>query len=146
MLEMVPLGSLILRFSDDSLVVTRYIGGTYWKCGQLLSCPFIHSESFSPLGLLRIVVILACCQSVIPSTRLLNEELGGTCRSPIACVVLKNLQGAKVLVLDSRSTDSEHTAGWMAWYKKSLVSQKMHWLTKAGFQIQIVLSILLGKG
>jgi hypothetical protein len=70
--------------------------------GRLLSCPFLHSESFNPLGLMRTVVILACCLSVVPSTNLLNEFLGGTHRNQVACVVaLENLQRAKVLVLDS---------------------------------------------
>jgi hypothetical protein len=53
-LKMFPLGSIKLRLSGDSLVVTRSIRGTYRVGGQLLSCPFLHSKSFSPLGLLRL--------------------------------------------------------------------------------------------
>jgi hypothetical protein len=87
MLKTVPSGSLILRLSGASLVVTRSIGGTYGMGGRLLSCPFLHSESFSPLGLLRAVLILECCQSVVFSTSLLNKDLGGTCRNLTACVV-----------------------------------------------------------
>ncbi len=63
MLKMVPWGSLILRFSNDSLVVARSVGETYGMGGQLLSWPFLHSKSFSPLGLLMIVVILVCAMS-----------------------------------------------------------------------------------
>jgi hypothetical protein len=91
MLKTVPLGSLILRFSDDSLMVTRSVGGIHGMGGRLFSCPFSHSKSFSPLGLLRMVVILVCCQSVVPSTSLLKDDLGGTHRNCVACVVaLKN--------------------------------------------------------
>jgi hypothetical protein len=71
--------------------------------GQLLSCPFLYSESFTPLGLLRMVVILVCCQSVIPSMSYLNVDFGGTRRNQAACAVaLENLQRAKVLIRDSR--------------------------------------------
>ncbi len=101
MLKTVPLGSLILRLSDDSLAFARSIGGTYRMGCRLLSCPFLHSKSFSLSGLLRMVVILACCQSVIPSTSLLNIDLGGTHRNQLAWVMLESLQRAKVLVLDS---------------------------------------------
>jgi hypothetical protein len=48
------------------------------------------------------VVILACCQSVIPSTSLLKDYLGRTPRNQVVCMVaLENLQRAKILVLDS---------------------------------------------
>jgi hypothetical protein len=87
MLKMVPLGSLIFRLCDASLVVTRSVGGTYRTGGRLLVCPFLHSESFGPLDIMRVVLILACCQSVVLSTRLLNKDLGGACRNPAACVV-----------------------------------------------------------
>ncbi len=50
MLKMFPLGSLILRLSGASFVVTRSVGGMYRMGGQLLICPFLHSKSFSPLG------------------------------------------------------------------------------------------------
>jgi hypothetical protein len=104
MLKMVPSGSLTFRLSKDSLmVVTRSVGGSYGMGGQLLSCSFLHSESFKPLGLLRMVVILACCQSVVSTMSHLNVDLGGTRRNQVACVVvLENLQRAKVLVLDSK--------------------------------------------
>jgi hypothetical protein len=103
MLKMALLRSSTFTLSKDSLVVTRSVGGTYEKMGgQLLSCFFLHLGSFNPLGLLRTIVILACCQSVIPSTSLLSVDLGGTCRNRVACVIaLENLQRAKVLVLDS---------------------------------------------
>jgi hypothetical protein len=101
MLKMVTLGTLILRFSGDSLVVTRSVRKTYGKGGRLLSCPFLHSKSFSPSGLLRMVVILVCCQSVVPSTSFLNVNLGGISRNRVAWVVLENLQRAKIVVLDS---------------------------------------------
>ncbi len=89
MLKMVPLGSLILRLSGASLVVTRSVGRTYGMGGQLLSCSFLHSKSFNPLGLLilRMVLILACNQSVVPIMSLLKEDLSGTCRNQSACVV-----------------------------------------------------------
>jgi hypothetical protein len=104
MLKMVLLGSLAFRLSKDSLVVARSVGGTYRMGGQLLSCLFLHSESFKPLRLLRMVVISACCQSVVPSASLLNIDLGRTsCRNKAACMVaLENLQRAKVLILDSK--------------------------------------------
>ncbi len=96
-------GSLTFRLSKDSLVVTRSVGETYWMGGQLLICLFSYSESFKLLGLVRMVVILACCQSVVPSTSLLNVDLGGTSRNQVAyVVVLENLQRTKVLVLDSK--------------------------------------------
>jgi hypothetical protein len=87
MFKMVPLGSLIFRVSGTSLVVTKSIGGTYETSGRLLSCPFLHSESISPSGVLRVVLILACCQSVVLSMSLLKEDLGGTHRNQAACVV-----------------------------------------------------------
>jgi hypothetical protein len=98
----IPLGSLTFILSKDSLVVTRSIGGTYRIGEQLLSCPFLHLESSNPLGLLKTVVILACCQIDVPSMSLLNLNLGGTRRDQLACMVaLEKLQRAKVLVLDS---------------------------------------------
>jgi hypothetical protein len=86
----------------DPLAVTPSVGRTYRRGGWLLSCPFLHLESFKLSGLLKMVVILVCCQSVIPSTSLLNVDSGGTCRNQVACVVaLANLQREKVSVLDS---------------------------------------------
>ncbi len=41
------------------------------------------------------VVILVCCQSVVPSMSLLKEDLGRTHRNKTAWVVLKNMQRAK---------------------------------------------------
>ncbi len=55
MLKTVPSGSLILRLYSASLVVTRSIGGTHGMSSWLLSCPHLHSKSFSPLGFLRTV-------------------------------------------------------------------------------------------
>ncbi len=55
--KMVPSRSLTFRLSYDSCVVTKSEGGKYGVGGQLLSSPFSHSESFKPLGFLRMVVI-----------------------------------------------------------------------------------------
>jgi hypothetical protein len=57
MLKTVPSRGLILRLFGVSLVVARSVGRTYRMGGRLLSCSFSHSESFSPLGLLRVVLI-----------------------------------------------------------------------------------------
>jgi hypothetical protein len=91
MLKTIPSGSLILRLSGASLVVAKSIGGTYGMGGLLLSCSFLHSKFLSPLGLLRVVLILACCQRMVPSTSLLKEDLGGTRMSQSSCVVLENI-------------------------------------------------------
>jgi hypothetical protein len=64
---------------------------------RLLSCPFLHSESFSPSGLLRMELVLACCQSVVPRMTLLKEDLGRACRNRTACVVLENFAERKSL-------------------------------------------------
>ncbi len=85
---MVPSENFTLILSKDSLVVVRSIGETYGIGGQLLSCPFLHSESLNLLGLLRMVVILMCCQSVIPSMSLLNVDLSRTHRNQVACVLI----------------------------------------------------------
>jgi hypothetical protein len=93
--KLVQLESWILRLSGDSLVVTRSVRGMYRMGGRLLSCPFLHFESFSLSRLLRMVLILVCCQSVIPSTSLLKEDLGQACRNQTACVVLENFAKSK---------------------------------------------------
>jgi hypothetical protein len=87
MLKTAPLGRMTFILSQDSLVVTRSVRGAYRIGGQLLSCPFLLSESFNPLGLLWTVVILVCCQIVVPSTSLLNIDLGRTHSNRVACMV-----------------------------------------------------------
>jgi hypothetical protein len=87
MLKTIPLGSFIFRLSGAYLMATKSVGGMYRISGQLLSCPFLHSESFSPLGVLRVVFILACCQSVVLSTSLLSKNLGRTRSNRAAFVV-----------------------------------------------------------
>jgi hypothetical protein len=42
----------------------------------------LHSASFNPSGDLREVLILAYCQSPVPSRSFLKEDFGGTCRNP----------------------------------------------------------------
>ncbi len=121
----VPLGSLILRLSGISLVVTGSVRGTYGMGGRLLSCLFLHSKSFSPLGLSRLVLILGCCQSVVLSKSLLKEDLGRTHRNWTTCVVAwkKSLQRAKVLVPKSCYCQL-HTYGWLnSLVQKNLASQ-----------------------
>ncbi len=53
MLKMVSLGSLILRLTGASLVVTRSIGRTYWMSGKLLSYHFLALQIFQSLGALE---------------------------------------------------------------------------------------------
>jgi hypothetical protein len=53
MLKTVPSGSLILRLSVASLVVTRSIRGVYGMCGLLLSCCFLHYQILPFLGALE---------------------------------------------------------------------------------------------
>ncbi len=134
-------------FFGTSLVVTRSIRGAYRMGGRLLSCPFLHSKSFNPSGLLRSVLILACCQSVVPSTSLLKEDLGGTCRNQSAwAVAWKLCREWQSWSLTLASTNSARTAGWMARYRKQFWLCKTHCSMKAGFCIQSVLIILLWKG
>jgi hypothetical protein len=64
MLKTEASGSLIFRLCGYYMVVMRSVGGTYGTGGRLLSCPFSHLESFNPLGALRVVLILACCQLI----------------------------------------------------------------------------------
>jgi hypothetical protein len=45
-------------------------------------CPFLHSASYNPSGDLREVLILAYCQSPVPSRSFLKEDFGRTCRNP----------------------------------------------------------------
>ncbi len=89
MLKMDPFGSLIFRLCGSSMVVMRSVGGMYGTGGQLLSCPLSHLESFNLLGSLRVVLILACCQSVVLSTSLLKEDFGRTHRNRADCVVAR---------------------------------------------------------
>ncbi len=114
--------------------------------GQLPSCPFLHSESFHPLGLLRMVVILVCCQSVVPSTSLLNVDLGRTHRNQVACMMLEHY------FAESKSLDSWllnyqfRMYGWLDGLTQRKCFLKNTLLNKAGFWIQSVLSILVEKG
>jgi hypothetical protein len=52
-LKMVPYECLTFRLSDDFFLVTRSVGGTFRMGGQLLSCPFSHSEFFKPFRALE---------------------------------------------------------------------------------------------
>ncbi len=116
----------------------RFVGGKFGVGGQLLSCPFLHTESFGTLGLLGMVVILASCQSVVPSTILLNADLGGTCRNQVAwVVVLENLQRAKVLILDSKLPIAQvRLVGWPGAEKNWLpVKCTAQW--KQGFECKV---------
>ncbi len=147
MLKTDPPGSLIFRLCGSSLVVTRSVGGTYGTGGQLLSCPFLHSESFNRSGALRVVLILACCQSVVLSMSLLKEDFGGTRRNHTACVVAwkklrrkQNFRSPKILLVPIACM-----TGWMAWFRKKISLRKMHCLKCTGFLIQSVLSILLSR-
>jgi hypothetical protein len=96
----VPLGSLILRLSSTSLVVIRSVRRTYRMGSRLLSYPLLYSKSFSPSGLLKMVLILVYCQSVVPSTSLLKEDLARTCGNQSTYMVLENFADSKILVLD----------------------------------------------
>ncbi len=129
MLKTVPLGCLIVRVSCTSLVVTRSVCGTYRTDGWLLSFPFLHSESFSPLGVLRVVLILACCQSVVLSTRFLNKDLSGTCRNPPTCMVAwkKISQRAKILGPQKHLlVPTPHVRGMVqAWVGQKLVKSNI---------------------
>ncbi len=143
--KMVPLGSLTFRLSKDSLVVTISLGGTHGVDGWLLSCLFLNSESFKPLGFLKRLVVLACCKSVVPSTSLLKKKNGRTCRNQVACVVaLENLQRAIILVLNSKYTNSAHTTSWIAWYRKIWLLEKCTAQQKQGFEFKVSWVFCLG--
>ncbi len=60
-------GSLILKIWGSSLGMTMSTTGMYGMGGRWDSCPFLHSASFNPSGDLREVLILAYCQSPVPS-------------------------------------------------------------------------------
>jgi hypothetical protein len=64
MVKIVPLGSLIFRLFEDSLVVTRSVEGTYKMGGEMLSCPFLHSEPFKPLELFEDGIHFWCAARV----------------------------------------------------------------------------------
>ncbi len=101
MLKTVLLGSLIFRLSGASFVVTWSFGGTYGMDDQLFSCPFLHSESFSPSRLLRTVLIFVCCQSVVPPAQVFWRKIWQTHRSQTACMMLENFAERKVSIIDS---------------------------------------------
>jgi hypothetical protein len=101
--EDVLLGSLILRFSDDSLLVIRSVGGGHisdgWLTAQLSFLAFQVLLSFGALeDGSHFDVLPQCCTQHEFS----KEYLGGTRRNRVAhMVALENLQRGKVLVLDS---------------------------------------------
>ncbi len=139
--------SLTFKTWGSSLDVTISVSGTYGMGGWLLSCPFLHSEFFNPLRALRVVLILAYCQSPVLSRSFLKEVFGGTRRNPAAWMVAwkKKLQGAKFLCRKKTlgCADSTCTTNWMIWYRKKISLCKMHCSTWTGFWIQSVQSILL---
>jgi hypothetical protein len=63
------------------------ITGTYGMGGRWDSCPFLHSASFNLSRDLREVLILACCQSPVPSRSFLKEDFGRTRRNPAIRIV-----------------------------------------------------------
>ncbi len=105
-----------------------------------------HYESFSPSGLLRMVLILGYCQSVVPSTSLLKENLGGTRRIWTAWLVLEKLCREQKSWFFTLALPIPHAqpVGWPGTEKNGFL--QTHCMTKAGFWIQSVQSILLGKG
>jgi hypothetical protein len=116
MLKTETSGSLIFRLCGSSLVVMRSVGGMYRMGSRLLSCPFLHSESFNPLGAFRVVLILACCQSVVLSTSLLKEDFSGT--QPCAWWLVKKFAEHKNSWSKKTLTcaDSTRKTSWKAWY------------------------------
>jgi hypothetical protein len=48
--------------------------------GQTVRVPFLHSESFKPLGRDLRLVLMVYCQSGVSKIRCLNALLGGTRR------------------------------------------------------------------
>jgi len=58
MVKTVPSDNLTLRVSVLSLDGRRSVGGMYGIGGRVPKCPFSHSESFNPLGVLEDVLIL----------------------------------------------------------------------------------------
>jgi hypothetical protein len=67
-------------FLGHDNVYFRYVG----MGGLLLSCSFLHSAFLNPSRDLRVVLILAYCQSPVPSRSFLKEDFGGTRRNPAA--------------------------------------------------------------
>jgi hypothetical protein len=61
-----------------------FVTGTYEMGSWLLSFPFLHSAFFDPSGDLRVVLILAYCQSPVLSRSFLKKDFGGTHRNPAA--------------------------------------------------------------
>ena len=53
-----PSASLTLSIPVLSLVSSRSVGGTYRIVGRFPKCPFLHLDSFSPSGVLEVVLIL----------------------------------------------------------------------------------------
>ncbi len=63
-----------------SLFSCRSIGGMYGMGGRTVRVPFLHSESFKPLGGDLRFVLMAYCQSGVSKIRRLKELLGWTHR------------------------------------------------------------------
>ncbi len=86
-LDLVNLGN----FLGCDNVHHRYVRDGSW----LLSCPFSHSASFNPSGVLRVVLILVWCQSPVLSGRFLKEYFCGTCKNPAAWMMAWTLAECK---------------------------------------------------
>jgi hypothetical protein len=148
----VPSGSLIFRFLDGTItiVVSRSVGGRYGMGGQLLSWPFSHSASFSPPDFLRMVLILACCQSVVPSMSLLKADLSRTCinwkLSSKHCIAakLRGEQNPQSLTPNCQFCQFDQLDGPVQ--KKWFLEKCTACWYKARFCIQSVLSIFLDAG
>jgi hypothetical protein len=97
-------GSLTLKTWGSSLSVTVSITGTYGMGSRLLSCPFLHSESFNLSGVLRVVLILACCQSPVLHRSFLKEDFGGTHRNPAAWMVAWRFTQCKNFLVPGEKT------------------------------------------
>ncbi len=64
-------------FLGDYKIHHRYVLDG-WPIAQL---PFLAFRILQLVGM-RVVLILACCQSPVLSTSLLRGDFGGTCRNP----------------------------------------------------------------
>ncbi len=113
-------GSLILKIWGSSLGVRMSTTGTYGMGGLWDSCPFSHSASFNLSGDLREVLILAYCQSLVPSRSFLKEDLGRTCRNPAIWMVAWRFAECKFVWSQKKLTraNSARTTDWMVWYGK----------------------------
>ncbi len=120
MLRQVSSGSLNFKTWGSSLEVTIPVLATYGMGGQLLSCPFLHLELFNLLGVMRVVLILGYCQSLVLTPSFLKEDFGRTRRNPAAWMVpRKKFAECKTFWFKKTlaCADSARTTGWMAWYR-----------------------------